>query len=367
MKKFNKRIIYITVLLIITICVGIIIYKYNSKVKNENIDTNEIKNIIYMIGDGMGENHIIAGELYQNKKLYMQTIKNKSYVTTHSTKQVTDSAAAATALATGYKTNNGLIGKDQYGNNVENLIEYTNKKGLKTGIICTQILCHATPASFSVHNNSRYNYDEITKSQIESKIDLMLGGGRKYFSKFQSEMKNNNFKWINSFEELNNINKNEKIIGTFSKESISKEKNRIPLKELTKQAISILENHNGFFVMIEGSDIDTYSHEKNMAKMLTEIIDFDEAVGIAKQYVDEHPDTLLIVTADHETGGLSLDGVNSANELSDSLFKSKGQHTSSNVPIYAYGAKAKYLTKDKVIDNTYICEFIKRNLDNKQK
>lgn len=363
MKKINKRNLAIIFLLIIIICAGAIIYKLNSKIKKEAINKSEVKNIIYMIGDGMGEKHIIAGELYKNKQLNMQTIKNKSYVTTHSTKEVTDSAAAATALATGYKTNNGIIGKDQYGNNVENLIEYTNKKGLKTGIICTQILCHATPASFSVHNNSRHNYDEIAKSQIESKIDLMFGGGRKYFSKYQSEMKSNNFKWINSLEELNNINKNERIIGTFSEESISKENNRITLKEMTKQAISTLENQNGFFVMIEGSDIDTYSHESDMSKMLNEVIDFDDAIGIAKQYVDEHPNTLLIVTADHETGGLTLDGVNTAKELSNSLFKSKGQHTSANVPIFAYGAKAKELTKDKVIDNTFICKFIIQSLD----
>lgn len=378
MKKINKNIIIIILLLISIVCTVFLIYKSNNSQnkivnyeysKKENTDdismTNKkIKNIIYMIGDGMGENHIMAGELYKRGKLNMQTITNKSYVTTASTEVVTDSAAAATALATGYKTNNGTIGKDQYGNNVENLIEYTNKKGLKTGIVCTQILCHATPAGFSVHNDYRYNYDEIVQSQIRSGIDLMMGGGREYFSKYESQMKENNCKWINSLSELNSISKDERIIGTFANNSISKESNRIALKYMTQEAISRLENDNGFFLMIEGSDIDTYSHESNMSKMLNEIIDFDDAVGIAKQYVDEHPDTLLIVTADHETGGLTLDGVTSSNELSDFLFTSNGQHTSSNVLVYAYGVGAEDLTEKEIIDNTLICKFIKQGLYN---
>lgn len=371
MKKINKKIIIIILLLISIVCTAFLIHNSQNKIVNyeyfkNNIPTTDkkIKNIIYMIGDGMGENHIAAGELYKGEKLNIQTIDNKSYVTTASTEVVTDSAAAATALATGHKTNNGAIGKDQYGNNVENLIEYTNKNGLKTGIVCTQILCHATPAGFSVHNDYRYNYDEIVQSQISSSIDLMFGGGREYFSKYESQMKENKCKWTNSLSELNSISKDERIIGTFANGSISKESNRIALKYMTKEAISRLENDNGFFLMIEGSDIDTYSHESNMSKMLNEMIDFDDAVGVAKQYVDEHPDTLLIVTADHETGGLTLDGVTSASELSDSLFTSNGQHTSSNVLVYAYGVGAEDLTENEVIENTFICKFIKQGLDN---
>lgn len=378
MKRINKNIIIIILLLISIVCTVFLIHKSNnsqSKIvnyeysKKENtysisMTNKKIKNIIYMIGDGMGENHIVAGELYKGGELNMQTITNKSYVITASTEAVTDSAAAATALATGYKTNNGTIGKDQNRNNVENLIEYTNKKGLKTGIVCTQILCHATPAGFSVHNDYRYNYDEIVQSQIASSIDLMFGGGREYFSKYESQMKENNCKWINSLSELNSASIDERIIGTFANDSISKDSNRIALKFMTKEAISRLENNNGFFIMIEGSDIDTYSHESNMSQMLNELIDFDDAVGVAKQYVDEHPETLLIVTADHETGGLTLDGVTSANELSDSLFTSNGQHTGSNVLVYAYGVGAEDLTENEIIDNTFICKFIKQVLDN---
>lgn len=369
MIKKNKRVI--SIILVFLLFAFSLIYscinnnKINSieQLENASNPNKKIKNIIYMIGDGMGENHIIAGEIYKGQKLNIQRIKNKSKVITSSTEEVTDSAAAATALATGYKTNNGLIGKDQYGNDVENLIEYTNKMGMKTGIVCTQILNHATPAAFSVHNVSRYNYYGIARAQIESCVDLMFGGGSKYFSKYESEMLENNFEWVNNLLELENVNKENKVIGTFANESISEEKYRVSLKNLTQEALYRLENEKGFFLMVEGSDIDSYSHQLNMEKTLNEIIDFDEAVKVAKEYVDKNPDTLLIVTADHETGGINLNGITSAHQLTDSLFMSD-DHTSENVLIYAYGAGAEELTQHTLIDNTSICKFIKQELKN---
>ena len=338
---------------------------YSKDIKVGKIPTTQekIKNVIYMIGDGMGQNHIIAGELYKDEPLNIQKILNKTLVKTASLETVTDSAAAATALATGYKTTNGTIGKDRKGNNVENLIEYANTKNMKTGIVCTQILNHATPAGFSVHNTYRYNYEEIAQSQIESCVDLMLGGGRKYFRNYQTEILENNYRWINELSEIKNINKNEKVIGTFAEESISKETNRTSLADMTEVALNRLENENGFFLMIEGSDIDTYSHNGDMDKMLTEMLDFDEAVGISMAYVDRNPDTLLIITADHETGGLKLDDISSKEQLTDLLFTSNGQHTQTNVMIYAYGLGAEDITQYDIIDNTSICKFVRQGLD----
>lgn len=339
---------------------------YNKDIKIGKIPTTDkqIKNVIYMIGDGMGENHIIAGEIYKGEILNIQKIENKSYVKTASVSTVTDSAAGATALATGYKTANGAIGKDKNGNDVENLIEYANTKNMKTGLVCTQILNHATPAGFSVHNSYRYNYEEIVESQIESNINLMLGGGTKYFRLYCSKMLENNYKWINRLSEIKNIGKDEKVIGTFAEKSISEMINRISLADMTDEALSRLENENGFFIMIEGSCIDTYSHESNMSKMLIEMIDFDDAVGTAMEYVNTHPDTLLIVTADHETGGLELGDVYSKEQLTDSLFTLDSQHTESDVPIYAYGIGAKDITQYNIIDNTSIYKFIKQGIDN---
>lgn len=342
-------------------------YKEDIKIGKIPTTQSKIKNVIYMVGDGMGENHIIAGGLYKGEELNIQKIENKSYVKTASLSTVTDSAAGATALATGNKTINGMIGKDQSGNDVENLIEYANSKKMKTGIVCTQILNHATPAGFSVHNVYRYNYEEIAQSQIECCVDLMLGGGRKYFRDYEFKMVENNCKWINELSELKNINENERVIGTFAEENLSLEINRTSLADMTKGAIDRLEDENGFFLMLEGSDIDTYSHSGNMDKMLIEMLDFDDAVGIAMDYVKSHPDTLLIVTADHETGGLNLDGVTSKEQLTDLLFTSYGQHTQANVVIYAYGLGASDITKYDIIDNTSIYRFVRKGLDNNYK
>ena len=341
---------------------------YNKDIKIGKIPTTEskIKNVIYMIGDGMGENHIKAGELYKGEKLNIQKIENKTKVKTASLSTVTDSAASATALATGYKTINGAIGKDKNKNDVQNLMEYSNSKNMKTGIVCTQILNHATPAAFSIHNTNRYNYDPIAASQIESCLDLMLGGGRKYFNKYQSKISQNNYKWINEISELENIDKNQKVIGTFAEETISKETNRTSLSEMTEKALVRLENEKGFFLMIEGSDIDSYSHEQDINKMLIEMIDFDDAVEVAMSYVNKHPDTLLIITADHETGGLNLNNVKSKNQLRDSLFKST-EHTETDVALYAYGIGENDIAQYDVIDNTSIYIVVKQGMDNYHK
>lgn len=339
---------------------------YSEDIKIGKIPTTEskIKNVIYMIGDGMGENHISAGKIYKGEKLNIQNIENKTKVKTASLSTVTDSAASATALATGYKTTNGSIGKDKNKNDVQNLIEYSNGKNMKTGIVCTQILNHATPAAFSVHNTYRYNYEQIAALQIQSCLDLMLGGGRKYFYKHQDKISQNNYKWINEISELENLDKNQKVIGTFAEESISKETNRTSLAEMTQEAIVRLENEKGFFLMIEGSDIDSYSHEQNMDKMLRELIDFDDAIEVAMSYVDKNPDTLLIVTADHETGGLKVDKFMTKESLTNKLFTST-EHAETDVALYAYGIGANDITKYDIIDNTSIYKFIKQGLDNK--
>lgn len=371
MKK-NKKTLNIMLLIILVLLFGVLIYVkrnepeqycYEGEMLEAPITNEAIKNVILMIGDGMGEGHIIAGEIYKGEQLNIQKIEHKTYVRTNSLQGITDSAAAATAMSTGTKTRKGMLGKDRYGNNLENLVEYSHKNKLKVGIVCTQILNHATPAGFSIHNNSRYNYDQIAISQIEAGVELMLGGGRKYFSKHETKMNENNIKWINSLGEIDNIDKDVKVIGTFADMSISKEEIRTSLLDMTTTALSRLENDNGFFLMIEGSDIDSYSHELDITKMLEEVIDFDNAIKIAKEYVDIHPDTLLIVTADHETGGLDLTGVSSREQLKNSLFTTK-EHTGKNVLVFAYGKGSKDLIQYNLIDNTHISKFIRQGITN---
>ena len=327
----------------------------------------KIKNVIYMIGDGMGENHIKAGAIYKGEQLNIQKIKNVSDVKTASISTVTDSAAGATALFAGKKAVNYTVGLDKNGDNAENLMEYThNTLGMKSGFVCTEILCHATPASFSVHNVYRYNYNQIAPDQIRSCADVMLGGGRMYFAPYQNEMNENGWKWVNDFSEMQNVNSSDKVIGTFAEGTIGlgEEPNRTSLALLTQKGIEQLENEDGFLLMVEGSDIDMACHNVDMDNMLIEMIDFDDAVEVAMKYVDNHEDTLLVITADHETGGVNLDGVNSKSELTNALFKNPGGHTETDVKVFAYGKGAEDLTKYDVIDNTSIYKFIKQELEN---
>ena len=193
----------------------------------------------------------------------------------------------------------------------------------------TQIINHATPAGFSVHNPHRYNYGAIAKSQVEAQyIDLMLGGGDRYFSSLRSQMQSKNVEYINNISELESINNEKRVIGALAYEStaqVEDQTQRTGLADMTEASLSRLENDNGFFLMIEGSDIDSYSHYLNMDGMLREIIGFDNAVKVAMDYVDSHPDTLLIVTADHETGGLNLNGITSKEQLTNDLFTARGR------------------------------------------
>ena len=203
----------------------------------------------------------------------------------------------------------------------------------------------------------------------------MLGGCQQYFSGTQDlrqEMAANGYNYITNFADLSKYGKDKKVIGAFSWDRMTKDSsdnaiNANPtLAQMTEAALSRLENNQGFFVMIEGSDIDTYSHKGQMANMLNELQCFDNAIKVSMDYVDRHPNTLLIITADHETGGLSLNNVTSKNQLTDSLFTNRGSyeydHTNQNVFVYTYGKYAEELTNHGTIDNTDIHHFVKEKL-----
>lgn len=335
----------------------------------EGIKTDtKVKNVIYMIGDGFGAVQAEAGTLYKGAPLVFQGAGwYSSYQTTHSADypKFTDSAAAGTALATGVKVKDSVVGIAPNGEWVENLVEFSKVRGLKTGLVVTQVIPHATPASFSAHIPSRHSYDDIATHQIKENIDVMFGAGASYFNSKKTLMSDFEYAYITNFSDLANVDPNQKVIGAFKDTSIKYNDVGIPsLAEMSVATLDRLDGKNGFFVMIEGSDIDSYAHGSNMADMLGEIIAFDKSIQVAQDYVDAHPDTLLLVTADHETGGLDLTGVTKKEQLTNSLFKSGGTHTAVPVPVYAYGAGAEELTQYDIIDNTEIHKFVTDVLNN---
>ncbi|MDR7122923.1 alkaline phosphatase [Rheinheimera soli] len=285
------------------------------------------KNIIYMIGDGMGPAYLAAYRYYMDNpdtKVVESTVFDELWVGNASTYPdddtvVTDSAAAATALSSTHKTYNGAIAVDHDHKSLTTMMEIAKAKGMQTGVVVTAQINHATPAGFLAHDPSRNNYNQIADDYIDNKVDgrivadLMLGGGTSYFIRedrnLVEEFKQAGYQYTDSWTELKALNKLP-VLGLFAPKgfvSALDNPEPLPLKQMTEKALELLSPaEKGFVVMIEGSQIDWCGHANDIACAMAEMHDFAEAIKVAKAYVDTHPDTLLVITADHETGGLSL-------------------------------------------------------------
>ncbi|PIR25948.1 MAG: hypothetical protein COX62_08780 [Deltaproteobacteria bacterium CG_4_10_14_0_2_um_filter_43_8] len=313
------------------------------------------KNIILMIGDGMGPQQVSQAIMYRQamksdkEKLSLEKLYEKSLHAVASTNSadsvVTDSAAAATALACGIKTNNDMVGKDINGKPCTSILRIAKQMGKSTGLVSTTRITHATPASFASANVSRENENEIAKQYVnEAAVDIFLGGGarqflpqgesfsgipecksekrnpllegkskRKDYLSLLSQAKDNGYTFVCTKHQLNALPLGSKILGTFANTHLPliQERQQIAalpsLTEMTEVALKHLsQNENGFFIMIEGGEIDFAGHRNDAATQLKETLDFDKAIAVAMKFADEHPDTLLLVTADHETGGFSM-------------------------------------------------------------
>lgn len=290
------------------------------------------KNVIYMIGDGMGPAYVAAYRYYMDDpatKPVESTIYDELWVGVATTYPdddtiVTDSAAGATALSTHTKSYNGAISVNHDHKPLTTMLEIAKAKGMKTGIVATSQINHATPAAFMAHNKSRKAYNEIADDYVDNKVngqfvaDVMFGGGTTYFERkdrnLANEFKQAGFQYANSWQDFAKINKAPAIalLAPVGFPSALDNKTPDPLATMTDKALKLLSNNkNGFVVMIEGSQIDWCGHANDIACAMAEMHDFAKAIKVAKAYVDAHPDTLLVITADHETGGLSLgaDGV----------------------------------------------------------
>ncbi|HCU65107.1 MAG TPA: alkaline phosphatase [Rheinheimera sp.] len=285
------------------------------------------KNIIYMIGDGMGPAYLSAYRYYQDNpatKKVESTIYDELWVGVATTYPdddtiVTDSAAGATALATQIKSYNGAISVNHSHQPLSTLLEIAKGKGKQTAIISTSQINHATPASFMAHNKSRKNYNEIADDYVDNKVgnkpvaDLMFGGGTQYFVRpdrnLVQEFQQAGFQYADNWQQLEQISTVPALalLAQVGLPSALDNPVKQPLATMTSKALSLLQNsEQGFVMMIEGSQIDWCGHANDIACAMAEMDDFAKAIAVAKAYVDNNPDTLLVITADHETGGLSL-------------------------------------------------------------
>ncbi|WP_296703664.1 alkaline phosphatase, partial [Algoriphagus sp.] len=296
-----------------------------------------VKQIILLLGDGNGLAQISAGLFANGNELNLVQLKNMGLVKTQATDDfTTDSAAGATAYATGKKTNNRALGVDQNGNPLQNLPDILDGFGFRSGIITTDQLTGATPSAFYAHHAERDDALEIAAFLPKSKLDLFIGGGEDIFSSEIPNLRDAGFTLVKSLEQTNDSR-----IGYFaSKGSLPKKLDGRGeyLLESTSFALDFLRKKNApFFLMVEAANIDSGGHENSTSMIVSEMLDFDQVIGQVIQYADQHPGTLVVITADHETGGVSIPQGDIASSTLELAYHSD-DHTGILVPIFAYGA-----------------------------
>ena len=312
-----------------------------------------------MIGDGMGLTQIQAAMTANNNVLNLERFPVVGLSkTSASDKYITDSAAGATAFSAGVKTYNGAIAVDSLGEPVKTILEYAVEQGYGTGLVATSTITHATPAAFIAHNESRNNYEAIAADFLKTDIDVFIGGGSNHFIArmdqldLTEQLAENGYSIIYDSVALG-YNKT-KLAGLLNPGAMPAMEdgrgNMLP--ESSKLAIDILDNNEkGFFLMIEGSQIDWGGHGNNTSYMVTELLDFDKTIGEVLDYAEADGTTLVIITADHETGGLTIVGEDILGDSSATRY-STGGHTPVMVPVFAYGPGAEQFSG--VYENTAI-------------
>ncbi len=331
-----------------------------------SVKEGAVKNVILMIGDGMGFNHITAARICladgAYSKLNLDTMPYTGFSINFSQSNlVTDSAAAATALATGFRTDNGRIATLSDGTRVQSILLKAKETGRSTGIVATSAITDATPAAFLVKADSRSFEGTIAEDMMKTQTNVLLGGGGDAFgiNPFTREPKarsvmhqvlEDGYTYVFDREGLLNleITPDLKLIGLFMGGDMSFDIRRFPtepsLAEMMARALEVVgQNSQGFFLMVEGSRIDTAAHSHSVDEMLGELLAFDEAVGLALDYAHDHPGTLVVVTADHETGGFGVTSGLPSGEVVNYGWLSTG-HTAAMVPIYAFGPGAERFT-----------------------
>ena len=316
------------------------------------VDSSNIKNLIIIIGDGMGLAHINAGQLAENKEYpftkWQNSVCNTNSITSSGSEVLTDSAASATALATGPSTINGYVGIDKYGADVNTILDLAYLYGKSTGIVTTDYLYGATPAGFSAHCNDRNNSEEITFSQIESEVNFLCGlrNDSFYTRYYRNEMDYNEVYYSTDINDAA-IMESEKV---FLPVDIENGKTgAIELKYASAAALDFLSrNEEGFVLMIEQAYIDKYSHSNDIDNMLYRMKSLNETVEMVSSWASDRDDTAIIVTADHECGGF----YSSVESMYDSSYNGSNgplyydwtstNHTQSKVGIYVYGVEVNF-------------------------
>lgn len=328
----------------------------------------KVKNVILMIGDGMSLMHVYSAWTANRGKLYLENCEATGLSKTYcANKLITDSGAGGTAMAIGQKTNYHSVGVDVNGNPQPSLIKLAKQKGLSAGVAVTCRLWDATPADFCCHNTDRDNEDEIIADYVNCEADYVVGGGAKKFENRKDgrnifkELEQKGYQVARSWEECKNLKSGKIFAVTDSVDTPLPAERGDRLAQSSLKGIELLnQNPNGFFMMIEGSQLDDYGHFNDLDLLMQETHDFDRTVGKILEWAAKDGETLVVVTADHETGGLTLiDGDKDKGEIK-CKFSTTG-HSGVMVPVYAFGPGAELFTG--IYENTDIFHKIKSLLN----
>jgi len=321
--------------------------KYEVKTFTRKFKSKKPKNVILMIGDGMGVSEVSAGVTANGGHLFLDNFKYAGFSRTQSSDNyITDSAAGGTALSSGQKTYNGAIGVNPDTVAVKTILEMAEDKGLSTGLVSTSAITHATPASFIAHQGARGSYEDIAADFMKTDIDVFIGGGYKHFAQrkdkrdLTKDLQTKGYQVLRNPEDIYKV-KTGKLAGlTADEHNDPIPKRTMSLPKSTETALNILSrNKKGFFIMIEGSQIDFGGHANSTIYVVNEMLDFDQTIGKALEFAAKDGETLIVVTADHETGGMALAGGNMKTGMVRGAFTS-GDHTAVMVPVFAYGPGA---------------------------
>ncbi|WHY17672.1 alkaline phosphatase [Paenibacillus sp. G2S3] len=373
-----------------------------------NAASSNTRNVILFVGDGMGtaqRNAIRLATVGEKGNLAMDSMPYSGLIHTSSTVPVTDSAASATAYASGIKTYNGAIGMDADKKSVQTIMEYAKSAGKSTGVVTTSQITDATGAAFGAHVEDRSKQSDIALQLLtKSKVDVLLGGGEDFWypagnpGKFADEpaedpsekskgtqgnlvdkAKQLGYSYVTNKTDMQKA-KNGKLLGLFANEEMFQQKPEgegdiynpvVSLPEMTKKAIDTLAaNKNGFFLMVEEEGTDEFAHQNNAKMTIKAGQELDKSVQVAKDFAKKNPDTLVLVLADHETGGFSIEAVDAEDESGDGISKEDGPfaianskqnfvvdwttsgHTAVDIPITAMGKNAQLFTG--IYENTEV-------------
>lgn len=326
----------------------------------------KVKNVILMIGDGMSLMHVYTAWAANRGKLWLENAQATGLSKTWAVKKlVTDSGSGGTSLATGVKTVYHAVGVDPEGKPLTSLVDVAKELGKDAGMAVTCRLWDATPCDFCCHNIDRDKEEELVGDYPTSGVDFVFGGGAQKFTNRKDgrdifkELQKKGYHVSRTLDDFFAYDKNSRIFAVpYDKDTPLPDERGDLLARASLKGISLMnQNKNGFFMMIEGSQLDDYGHFNQLDLLMKETLDFDQTVGEVMKWAAKDGETLVVVTADHETGGLTLVNGNKEEGRVECCFSSK-DHTGAMVPVYAFGPGAENFTG--IFENTDVFKKIKK-------